>query len=528
LLQLVQENSPLKQETVNPVYHDVMIGFLYVFSLKNTSESLKIRKKPLSEEDVIYTLKNKGIMKADWNEELQKQFEESDKMFLKENKPFRLSLESFKIEWSENSSTLFQFQRFTEVKPILTIHSELDIATLTFHIRLNDCSTDDIIFLKGAFLHGTKARMRILAQPSFVGSVGEEYINISENVLEKYISTIRKAFTKNPMKQDPFKTSMIEIRRISDGEGNNFEMDFRHDFPNHIYGILTNDEGFRYVPVELAQKRTRNHWHSRDFFDIISFDKTLLMLNFTYGNHFHEYIEFQKERVRLFDMEENKYLTEDPPTIAGVQHGPTYVLENVAIMRFLLDIALPDLDVYEGSNLHFYTKRDKLNQLLANLNAIGIREVKHLQKIVNDSMEISTDKEEIRKELDILERTLTMRYTKRMNWLLILFAFVPVLLTKDFIQYVRANVQMSLLEEMLVWIRLGTSSLLVAAFLFWIFPRRSSSIKTFFSRLWGNIKDLCSYFRRPTKLLGKGTFLINGMVALLFLLIVSTLMSLLI
>ncbi|MGE5607916.1 MAG: hypothetical protein ACM359_01570 [Bacillota bacterium] len=53
--------------------------------------------------------------------------------------------------------------------------------------------------------------------------------------------------------------------------------------PKNIYGMLTGDEGYKFVPEECAKRGLESKWGTRDFFSVVALGRGVLMANFTKG-----------------------------------------------------------------------------------------------------------------------------------------------------------------------------------------------------------------------------------------------------
>ncbi len=111
--------------------------------------------------------------------------------------------------------------------------------------------------------------------------------------------------------------------------------------PQPYYGLATGDEGWRFVPWELAQSCLAKPWSTRQFLAVYSVGAGVLCLN----NKDENYINLQGDlglgrfgkREPYFGINSN---------IAGLDHGPLLVLERV-----LTRLALADHRMQEAERL---------------------------------------------------------------------------------------------------------------------------------------------------------------------------------
>lgn len=101
-----------------------------------------------------------------------------------------------------------------------------------------------------------------------------------------------------------------------------------------LYGLLSGDEGWRFVPTDLARQRLRQTWGSRGFYRVCALGSSVLILNFD-GETTHTDSSYRTKQRQLW----THYYGAVPPyfsvdsEIAGLHHGPLVALLECAIIE---------------------------------------------------------------------------------------------------------------------------------------------------------------------------------------------------
>jgi hypothetical protein len=414
-----------------PVIEDAYVGFLNVFSFKGVR---KKKNKAIDEpNEVMMRLREVGQMHSEWPADYASSFDATERFLFPENlisSRFRLKLENFQVSWASLSG-LSATNPVTDVEVFLMVYPKTEIAILMFHMNIRMCTTDDLIFIRQLFERPSECKLSVKTPP-FLKLEAKEYLCLFTEVCGRYLQAVKDSLCENPVNHDVFKAEMFEIREITLNNGHEVEDRFFAEYPQQIYGLLTGDEGWRFVPKHIAEERTNEHWGSRDFFNIFAFHSCCLMLNFVNGERYQQYTEMQRDLNMKYCRKIDDYFNDFKPQISGVLHGPLIVLENSAVMRFLLNSVIPDLDLQNEKNKSFFRRRDRLIDTLNKLSSIELKEINILEQMIKKSMAIPEDTADIEKTLETFERSLTMSYTEWINKLLIVIAFVQILTQPEY------------------------------------------------------------------------------------------------
>lgn len=126
-----------------------------------------------------------------------------------------------------------------------------------------------------------------------------------------------------------------------------------------LYGLLVGDEGYKYVPRSLAQKRLSQYqWGTRKFVSIFAYGNNTILLNFKSSSKIgKEYIEYERMWSKnYYSADRNKYF-EMCPCIAGIDHGLYRIIER-NIVIFYENNYITQVDQSTAININ--KKRNKI------------------------------------------------------------------------------------------------------------------------------------------------------------------------
>ncbi len=332
----------------------------------------------------------------------------------------RLRTDGFTISFPhlhENCSINSRLQ----VDTFLTIYPIFGISTLLFNVHLERSTVDELIFLMQCF----ENRFEIHVDSAELNELNTNNISIGD-ILLKYIRLISEAFDLNPDKQNIFKSRCAEISGLSNSEIKDPQT-LLDRFPRQIYGLLTADEGWRFVPKDVAIEKTNMKWRTRNFFLAIPLHSCVLFINLLDGDTHKQYIESQKLLRAKFGHTLEEYFT-FKPRIAGLKHGPLLFLEIASIQYGMLEQVLNKIAKAKPKRIRdFITQQEELIEALSKLAKVKIQEVRILGQNIGKTMLLENKIGEVTKRLEEIERTLIIKYNKRINLLMITLAILGVI-----------------------------------------------------------------------------------------------------
>lgn len=390
------------------------LSFLNTFALEIN--------KDINCHEAVEKLKNKGVKAKSIDQHL-KDFETAEKFLLSEGirqQYFRLSIDGFSVSLphvDENCSVNSQI----EVDVFLTIYREFGIGALLFNVHLENCTVDGLVFLIQCF----QDRFKIHVDGPNVIKLHSNNIFIG-NILVEYIKKISAAFGSEPETPHIFKSRCVEIRGLSNSEIKDAQS-LLDRFPREIYGLLTADEGWRFVPEYVAIERTNMKWRTRNFFCAVPWRLCVLLINLTGGDTHRKYMEYQNLLCNKFGYPIEEYHT-SKPRIAGLNHGPLLNLEIASIQYYMLDRVLNKVTESKRKSVRgFLAQREELIKALSKLAQVKIQEIGILGQNIGKTMGLENKIGEVTKRLEEIERTLIIKYNKRINLLMIALAILGVI-----------------------------------------------------------------------------------------------------
>lgn len=145
-----------------------------------------------------------------------------------------------------------------ETAILLTFYPEFNTATLMLCFSVDNATTDEMVYYRQIFAGSAKFR----ASDGREKSLWEWFHNITGSISQ--VSNIDLTYLTEIKAMHPYSDINEVLRKES----------------RRLYGIICGDEGWEYVPEQLANDRMSNQWGSRDFIKFVVFGSSALLLNF--------------------------------------------------------------------------------------------------------------------------------------------------------------------------------------------------------------------------------------------------------
>jgi len=310
----------------------------------------------------------------------------------------------------------------TKLEVFLTVYKEFNIGILMLNVKLENYTTDDLIYIRQCF----DGRFRFkIDLPPFIELKESNDLTIKETI-DCYISSINKALNSEIKTEKTLYTNLLEI-----DDSSNFKTSFPEDivknFPKQIYGLLTGDEGWRFVPKKRAEGTLLKNWATRDFLLVLSFHYCVILLNFKDSSRYKNYLKSYKDLRKLYERKAENYFTFSPE-IAGLNHGPLLILENASVERFLLnEILEPEANIKDIRISSFLKEREQIIDTLNKLSFIEIKEISDMSQMIKERMMILNDIKEAENKLELFEGEIIIQYNQRINRLIIILTIVGLI-----------------------------------------------------------------------------------------------------
>lgn len=207
------------------------------------------------------------------------------------------------------------------------------------------------------------------------------------------------------------------------------------DHSNLIYGLLSGDEGWQYVPDTVVNDRLKCSWGSRNFMRIYCFGHAFVFINLL-GSPAHEaYVAHQKRFGTAAWGSCNEYfLLESNPL--SVNHGMLFSIEFSMILKTLIN----DVISYQGEfasrqSGSFYKRikatrefRHRIIIVLEKAENIAISEMGELSAVMLESLHIAPIVDRVKYLLELIEGDLDLMYQSQNNTLVTILTVLGLVL----------------------------------------------------------------------------------------------------
>lgn len=201
-----------------------------------------------------------------------------------------------------------------------------------------------------------------------------------------------------------------------------------------LYGLLSGDEGYEFVPEELVRERLKESWGSRDFIRIWAAGKAFLFVNLLHSPRHEAYLERQTAFGGRIYGGANPYffLGECPLT---VNHGILFSVEFVMMLKALINDVLAFQTEFGKMKKTSYYKRIRLTRdfrrkiimVLEKVEKTEIAEVGELSSLLLDSQKIAPVVDQVKYLLELLEADLSLIYSEHNNLLVTILTVLGLL-----------------------------------------------------------------------------------------------------
>lgn len=332
----------------------------------------------------------------------------------------RLELSGFTIESVPSGQ-----EANIPVEVFLSIYPSLAIGVLIFAFKLKECMVDDLIFLEHTLYREKGFKLSIGPFPKFINDQIEHDGASLKSIFRGYRRSIQsEVLTSIPANEPEFFAKCIEIRNVF---GETAPEDVLENYPKEIYGCVVSDEGWRFVPEELAKEKLLSRWGSRVFFRAIPHGTGIVVLNFRESEFRKDYVESQITVREKYGQMTEGYFTYDYK-IGGLDHGLLQLLEALLIQRFSLELLIskiqrPPRKLKDVSSLRAFIARS-----IEGLRFIRIPEMGVFGRMLSEAMGLDSIYDYLEKRISEMQQALTLSYTQRINKLIIVLTVTTVIL----------------------------------------------------------------------------------------------------
>ena len=206
--------------------------------------------------------------------------------------------------------------------------------------------------------------------------------------------------------------------------------------PQRLYGIMTGDEGWQFVPRALAEERLSNHWGSRDFVRYAVFGNNGLFLNLNRSAMARDYLARQDQFGGWAYGGANDYFRVDSD-LGGLCHGILHAQEMVLVIKTIAGRILNRQESYRKSRTGSISKsirkvrffRRELITTLDRVENLGIMEIGELEQLLLNSQKITPLIDSIKYLLELVEGELDLLYQQSTNRLVNILTVAGLLIS---------------------------------------------------------------------------------------------------
>ena len=427
--------------------HGLTVEKGYLGILRNVE--LKVDKS-LSDSQVSKNLLEAGIFNANWNEEesYTEEFRVIEDFLFKNGMTkdtIRMNLGQFSYTYNFNYMSQIKSDP-SQADVFLFIYKELGIATLLINFKLNHLNADEIILLRKACEQddsltiekqnimsgyegvGFDAFQEILSKKIVKALIDKRKLqdNFSNrlNNFKFFSSNDPNAFEKFYLNLVKVNSTIIEIRNISEFSHDRIiDSEFFETYSQAFYGIITTDEGWRYVPKNIVESVLNPRWGTRDFVTAIPFSYGMLLFNLKDSDVHQKYLVFQNE-YRQFNTQHLNYFNFDY-SIAGLDHGILFTIEKANALRILANKNMKsDYFSKNYSASRIIKNRKKMIETINFMAEKNIDEIDKLENLVYEKYYIDQYAQRVKERLELAENDTIIQYEIRTNRLMLLLTII--------------------------------------------------------------------------------------------------------
>ncbi|MBR4862556.1 MAG: class I SAM-dependent methyltransferase [Firmicutes bacterium] len=289
-----------------------------------------------------------------------------------------------------------------ETRVFMTVFPESDTVQVCICLSVMDAEENDYVYFRHVQGNGAKMRNRDGRMLSI-----RDIFNEISGCLHRNVSDVAENY-------------FLEIKRFGDYEKLEEILQTEQKL---LYGMMTGDEGWKHVPLELADQRLQNRWGSRDFIRLISFGSNSLFFNLSKSP---DAVNYRANRLNFdhsYYGDMDPYFSLDSDT-AGLNHGIIFSMELVMVIKTICNrILRRQASHYSGKEKgkpseeirRIKKYRGELITTLNKVENLSISEIGEMERVLLIGQQIDPLIEKIKYLLELLESELDLLYNTSTN-----------------------------------------------------------------------------------------------------------------
>lgn len=319
---------------------------------------------------------------------------------------FRVLLKDYDLQFSLETRSSACIRRsaynIKDTKVFMTVFPESDTVQVCICLSVLDAEENDYVYFRHVQGNGAK----LLNQDGRLLSIRDIFNEIS-SCLKRNISDIAENY-------------FLEVKRFGNYESVEEILNTEQKL---LYGMMTGDEGWKHVPLELANQRLQNCWGSRDFIRLICFGSNSLFFNLSQCP---DAVNCRANRLNFdhtYYGDMDPYFSLDSDT-AGLNHGIIFSMELVMVIKTICNrILRRQAGHYSGKHggkpaqeiRRLKAYRGELITTLNKVENLSISEIGELERVLLIGQQIDPLIEKIKYLLELLESELDLLYNTSTN-----------------------------------------------------------------------------------------------------------------
>lgn len=222
-----------------------------------------------------------------------------------------------------------------------------------------------------------------------------------------------------------FLQSVIEIQKIKIENGIDNAKQWAIQNSLAMYGLVTGDEGYVYVPEDVASAKIQNGWSTRGFLYVFVYGYHLVVLNFKNTSLLgKKYMAFQAKINEAQDRSDRYKYFHLNTCIASIDHGVVNCIERNIIIHYEYHYVIQrDQD----TDITFNQKRNKILTFIYR-TAFEREAIQDLFGVISEASGTAKSIELIRKRCVLQSEEKSLHNQRRNNHLIIILSISSILL----------------------------------------------------------------------------------------------------
>lgn len=346
------------------------------------------------------------------------------------------------------------------------VYPSMNIINVLYNIYLGDLSVDEAIFIRKVIQFDRKKI--ILNNNGFLKMYPEHkevtFSELTQDIYKIFINLSRynkyrikyelsrlKKLSMNVHKPSFLdetlqsvnleKMMLLEVRDIDGIAGVDFLSDeFNKRFSKKIFGILTCDEGYDFVPSNCVQAALDSSFGTREFFRVYASNIGVVLINLVNSDLQVSYETKQNSLAEYFDDKYSKLVCTHS-NIAGLEHGVLIAMEQATNLLVIINANMKK--DYFNNNRHIWRiikNRRKLIEIVNITMSITMSEITNLTDLMNEKFGISTFVTRVRERLDLAEDDTLIIYQRWNNVLVLILTILGAFFAAMSISEIKAMI----------------------------------------------------------------------------------------